>query len=247
MSSKFYYIGHRGTRINSEENTINAFKRAIEVGADYIEFDVRKTKDENIVIIHDSTLDRTTTGSGLIKNYNYNEIMKYGTIKHNFKVPLLSQVLKDFKGRIKFMIELKEYNLRNVVPNLVKKYDLLEDCIFSGRNLTDLEYIKSVYSNSRICYNITKGIELRINKFLKLGKLKKLKFKPDMISLRSNLVNVEFIETCHINNIKCLAWDFISYKNPIFNIKSLINMKIDGILFDDYRNIVKIRRWLDKA
>ncbi|NVM34204.1 MAG: glycerophosphodiester phosphodiesterase [Candidatus Lokiarchaeota archaeon] len=247
MTTKLLFIGHRGTRTNSDENTIEAFKKALEFGANYVEFDVRKTKDEKIVIIHDSTLDRTTNGSGLIKNLNYNEVLKPGTKNHKYKIPLLSETLKSLKGRIKFMIELKEDDLKDTILDMVKNFNLLDDCIFSGRNLTVLEYIKSAYPNTKICYNITKGLGLEITEFMRLGKLKKLKFKPDMISLRSNLVNVEFIETCHINNIKSLAWDFVSYDDPLFIIKSMINMGIDGLLFDDHRNIVKIKCWLSKT
>jgi len=247
MITKLLFIGHRGTRANSDENTIEAFKKALEFGANYVEFDVRKTKDERVVIIHDSTLDRTTNGSGLIKNLDYNEVLKYGTKNHKYKIPLLSDTLEGLMGRIKFMIEIKEDDLKDIILNLVKKFNLLDDCIFSGRNLAVLEYIKSAYPYSKTCYNITKGLGLRISDFLKLGKLKKLKFKPDMISLRSNLVNVEFIEICHTNNIKSLAWDFISYRDPLSIIKPMINMGIDGILFDDHRNIVKIKRWLEKT
>ncbi|MEE9377207.1 MAG: glycerophosphodiester phosphodiesterase [Candidatus Lokiarchaeia archaeon] len=247
MTTKLLFIGHRGTRANTDENTVEAFKKALEFGANWVEFDVRKTKDEKIVIIHDSTLDRTTTGSGLMKNLDYNEVLKYGTKDHKYKIPLLTETLKNLKGRIKFMIELKEDDLKDIILDLVKNYNLLDDCIFSGRNLTVLEYIKSAYPNCKICYNITKGLELKIGDFLNLGKLKMLKFKPDMISLRSNLVNVDFIKICHANNIKSLAWDFISYNDPLSIIKSMINMGIDGIMFDDHRNIAKIKRWLEKT
>ncbi len=247
MATKLLFIGHRGTRVNSDENTIEAFKKALEFGANYVEFDVRKTKDGKVVILHDSKLDRTTNGSGLIKNLDYNGVLKYRTKNHNFKIPLLSETLKGLIGRIKFMIELKEDDLKDTIIDLVKKFNVLDDCIFSGRNLTVLEYIKSVFPNTKICYNITKGLGLKIGEFLNMGKPAKLKCKLDMISLRSNLINVEFIEKCHLNNIKSLAWDFISYKNPLYIIKSMINMGIDGILFDDVRNIVKIKSWLEKT
>ena len=247
MTESFLFIGHRGTRANFVENTIESFKKALEFGADYVEFDVRKTKDGKIVIIHDSTLDRTTNGSGLIKNLEYNEIQKYKTLMQKYKIPLLSETFKHLKGRIKFMIELKEDDTKDIILDLVIKNNLLDDCIFSGRNLPILESIKSAYPNSKICYNITKGLGLKIGELLNMGKLKKLKVKPDMISLRSNLINDDFIEVCHMNNIKSLAWDFISYSNPLLIIKSLINMGLDGILFDDHRNIAEIKRWLKKS
>ncbi|MFX1503722.1 MAG: glycerophosphodiester phosphodiesterase [Promethearchaeota archaeon] len=245
MSINILYIGHRGTRVNSDENTIESFKKALEFGANYIEFDVRKTNDGKLIILHDSTLDRTTNGSGLIRNLRYNEVLKFRTKNYNFKIPLLSQTIKILKGRIKFMIDLKEDDIKEKILDLVNKFNLLDDCIFSGRNLSVLEDIKSTYQNSKICYNITKGLELKVNEFLDSNRLEKLKFKPDMISLRSNLVNIKFIQKCRLNNIKSLAWDFISYNNPINIIKSMINMGIDGILFDNYKNIKKIKNMFE--
>ncbi|MFW9999919.1 MAG: glycerophosphodiester phosphodiesterase [Candidatus Hodarchaeota archaeon] len=245
MSSEFLYIGHRGTRTNFDENTIEAFKKASEFGATYIEFDVRKTKDEKFIIMHDATLDRTTNGSGLLNNLKYNEIDKIKTKIHNCPIPLLSDVLKELKGSVKYMIELKDDDLKDKIPKIVKKYNLLEESIFSGRNLKDLQYIKQAYPKNQICYNITKGLGFKINEFLKIGRLKQLEFKPDLISLRSNLISKEFVEICHDNEIKSLAWDFISYEDPIVYIKSLIKLGIDGILFDDYRNIPKIKDWVN--
>jgi glycerophosphoryl diester phosphodiesterase len=247
MSSEFLYIGHRGTRRDLDENTIEAFKKAINFGASYIEFDVRKTKDEKFIILHDSSLDRTTNGSGLLINYNYSEIENYRTKLHNCTIPLLSEVFKELKGKIKFMIELKGNDLGYGILNIVKKYRVLEDCIFSGRNLTELKEIKKIHPNSKICYNITKGLGLKFNDFLNLGKFDQLEFKPDLISLRSNLISVEFIEICHDNNIKSLAWNFNSNRDPVPHIKALIDLGINGILFDDYRNIRKIKEWIDTS
>ena len=68
-------IGHRGTRVDFDENTIGAFKKAIEYGADYIEFDIHRTKDGQLIVMHDKSLNRTTTGSGLIKNCYFTEIL----------------------------------------------------------------------------------------------------------------------------------------------------------------------------
>ena len=86
MTKNFLFIGHRGTRTNSDENTIEAFEKALEFGANCIEFDVRKTKDEKVVILHDSKLDRTTNGSGLIEDLNYNDLLKYKTKNHKLVI-----------------------------------------------------------------------------------------------------------------------------------------------------------------
>ncbi|MFX1337120.1 MAG: glycerophosphodiester phosphodiesterase [Promethearchaeota archaeon] len=246
MNRSFICIGHRGTRI-LDENTKCAFNKALKYGADYIEFDVRKTKDDKLVIIHDASLDRTTKGTGLIKNLTYDEISKYKTKMNNETIPLLSDVLESFKGKIKFIIELKEANLRNHTMRIINDMDLIKDCIFSGRILSEINLIKKSYPETKTCFNITKGIGLTLPELLKLGyKKKKINYNFDIISLRSGLINSRFINICQKNSISILSWDFIGYSNPLEKIKELIKMGLDGILFDNYKNIPIIKQWLKK-
>ena len=120
---------------------------------------------------------------------------------------------------------------------------MLGDCIISGKYLTDLLEFKNNLPQSKICYNITNGQGLSLTEFLELSKDKIAKFKIDIISLKSSLTSREFIETCHKNEIISLSWDFLSYKNPLDKIKSLITLGVNGILFDNYRNIREIKKW----
>ena len=244
MKSKFYFIGHRGTRADYDENSLIAFEKAIESGANFIEFDLRKSKDDEIIVIHDSSINRTTNGTGKLKKLSLPEIKKYKMKINEGQIPLLLEVLDAFKNKIKFMVELKEENLTFQVLNLINSRDLIKDCVFSGRNIKELEDIKGEYPQSKICYNITKGRGLSLSKFLELGKKEKLPYKIDMISLRSTMITPDFINTCQKNHIKTLSWDFLRYENPLKKIKSLINMGIDGILFDDYKNISIIKQWI---
>ncbi|TFG13944.1 MAG: hypothetical protein EU535_04065 [Promethearchaeota archaeon] len=244
MHKKFIFIGHRGTRVY-DENTVYAFNKATKYEADYIEFDVRKTKDNQLIIIHDATLDRTTTGTGSIKDMTYDEIIKYKTKINEEQVPLLEDVLEIFRNKIQFMIELKAENVQVPLMDLIYKNDLIKDCIFSSRNLDEILLIKKRFPDSKICYNITKGKKLTLTDFLKLKNQKnKTIHNINMISLRSSLMSSEFIEMCHKHNILAFSWDFIHYPNPLDVIKSLIRNGIDGILFDDYKNILIIKQWL---
>ncbi len=244
MDSEFLYIGHRGTRTDFDENTIIAFEKALEFGANCIEFDVRESKDGELIILHDPTLERTTKSSGLLRNLHLNEIKEIMTKINNKPIPFLSEVLKVLKGKTIFMIELKSNNIWDKVIKIVNEHKILKDCIFSGRNLQELGKIKNHYLNSRICYNITKGLGFTLNEFLNFRNLGKIPIKPDLISLRSSLISIKFIELCHEFKIKSLAWDFLSYKNPILQIKTLIDLGIDGILFDNHRNIERIKHLL---
>jgi glycerophosphoryl diester phosphodiesterase len=245
MNRNFISIGHRGTRI-LDENTIYAFTKAIKYGVDYIEFDVRKTKDNQLIVIHDMSLERTTIGSGLIKNLTYNEISKYTTKRNNEKIPLFSDVIDTFKGKIKFMIELKAENIRSQILDIIIEEDLINSCIFSGRVLKDIVLIKNEYPETKICYNITKGIGLSLSEFLKCENQEVINSNLDMVSLRSNLISSKFIERCRKNKLMALSWDFINYSNPLEKIKELIKNGINGILFDNYKNIPLIKDWLCK-
>ena len=71
--------GHRGASGYAPENTLAAFEKAVEMGADGIELDVQLTKDGELVVIHDETIDRVSDGSGWVKDYTYAKL-----IKHNF-------------------------------------------------------------------------------------------------------------------------------------------------------------------
>src|SRR5262245_45304267 len=69
-------VGHRGTRTFAPENTIPSFLKAIELGADLLEMDLRETKDGEVVVIHDSTVNRTTDGRGAVKNLTLAELKR---------------------------------------------------------------------------------------------------------------------------------------------------------------------------
>ena len=72
---------HRGYSGKYPENTMLAFRKAAETGCDGIELDVQLTKDGKIVVIHDETVDRTTTGTGRVKDYTYEELIKLDAAK----------------------------------------------------------------------------------------------------------------------------------------------------------------------
>lgn len=103
-------IAHRGLESkNIKENTLEAFLNAVRNNYDGIELDIRKTKDNKIVVLHDCLINRTSNGSGYIKNYTYKQLLKFnfGTKKHKAHIPLLKDVLKNLRNT-NIIIELKE-------------------------------------------------------------------------------------------------------------------------------------------
>ena len=247
MKKNLLFIGHRGTRIDYNENTLKSFEAAIKSGAQYIEFDVRRLNDGNLLVFHDAFIDKTIVGSVYLKDLTYAELKNYKTKIRTAEIPLLTEVLDKLAKRTKFMIELKEEEIKNDVINMVIKKGLLKDCVICGRNYELLRIIKNEFPECQVCYNITKGKGLNLNEFIELGNQKNLHFIPDMISLKSDLIKANFIGICHENGIKALAWDFIKYANSVKKIKDLIKLQIDGILFDDYKNIKIIKQWLKRT
>ncbi|TFF88864.1 MAG: hypothetical protein EU550_00475 [Promethearchaeota archaeon] len=240
-------IGHRGTRKGYDENTIGAFRKAIEYGADLIEMDIHITKDNKIIVIHDETLDRTTNGRGNVNAITYKEIEQYRTLKNYEKIPKLRDVIEHLKNNVKFIIELKNPSLVQSVMELLKGFSQINNFFLSSRDIQVLKDIKDNNNNIPVCYNITKAKEFTLNDYMNSENEKDLPLKFDMINLRSILINKNFIKKCQDLKIKTIAWDFIKYKNPIRIQRNLIKKGIDCIMFDDYRNIRIIIGWLNKS
>jgi len=119
-----WVIAHRGASADERENTLPAFERAIEAGADYAELDVQVSADGAIVVFHDLELDRLTPLSGPLRRRPLAELREVG-------IPTLAEVVELTRGRIPLMVELKSarlYRGRQLVPRtleLLGRNDLL--------------------------------------------------------------------------------------------------------------------------
>lgn len=104
-------IAHRGNHVNVPENTLASYKLAIEAGADYVEVDLRTTKDGHLVVLHDSKVDRTTNGQGKISDMTLKEVKKLQVFNQNWKrhrIPEFREVLQTCKGKINIYLDFKE-------------------------------------------------------------------------------------------------------------------------------------------
>jgi glycerophosphoryl diester phosphodiesterase len=100
-------VAHRGASAQYPENTLLAFRRAIEQGVDALELDVHRTADDELVVIHDSTLDRTTNGHGNIHDHSLHEIRQLDAGQGE-KIPLLSEVIQLAREvHVRLFVEVK--------------------------------------------------------------------------------------------------------------------------------------------
>lgn len=152
-------IAHRGYDDRAPENTLTSFRKAYEIGASMIELDVHLTKDGEVVVMHDTTLDRTTTGSGEVKNKTLDELkqldagIKFNKIFEGEKIPTLDEVLAYAKDKISVNIEIKSeavsdnpkpgMGIEEKIVNLVKKYNMEEYVMVSAFKGKALKRIKT--------------------------------------------------------------------------------------------------------
>jgi len=112
---KMLIVGHRGGAGMAPENSLQCIEKGIQTGADMIEIDIHLTKDGELVVCHDQTIDRTTTGTGKIAEMTLSEIRKFHIVDKNGKetdekIPTLDEVLKLINGRCRLLIEIKRTN-----------------------------------------------------------------------------------------------------------------------------------------
>jgi glycerophosphoryl diester phosphodiesterase len=153
-------IGHRGAAAVAPENTLASFRRAVELGADAVEFDLHRTRDGRFVVIHDDTLDRTTDGRGWVADHTWADIGRLDAgawfDRGQFageRVPRLAEVLDWAKGaRMPLAIELKRPNaalgrpryagLPERVVRLVRERDLADLVLLHSDNHWDMREVK---------------------------------------------------------------------------------------------------------
>lgn len=103
-------IGHRGAAGHAPENTVQAIEKAIVLGADLVELDVRRSLDGHLVIIHDARVDRTTDGHGVVAELTLAELGRL-TIAKDLQIPSLREALKMAAGHVGVLLELKAEGL----------------------------------------------------------------------------------------------------------------------------------------
>jgi len=121
-------IAHRGDRVRAPENTIEGLQRAVDIGVDAIEFDVRVTRDGVPVLMHDPTVDRTTNGRGLVGSFSCVELRRldaaarFGSGDASAQIPLLEEAMDRFR-RLPLIIEVKEATAIDATVAMIDRFD----------------------------------------------------------------------------------------------------------------------------
>ena len=153
-----FVAAHRGWRSKYPENTLEAFKAAIKLGVDQLETDVRITKDNQLVLIHDATVDRTTNGSGCVCDFTLAELKELDA-GNGTRIPTLVELMELVKDHptITLDIELKEYptegkealsyDVCDRVLRIVDEYQFTDRIVINTWSGKLHEYIHKTYGN----------------------------------------------------------------------------------------------------
>jgi len=228
-------IAHRGASAYAPENTMAAFRKAVGLSADGIEFDVKCSKDGEMVIIHDQKLDRTTNGHGKVIDTNLKDLRDldagsfFSSEFTGEKIPLLSEVLEEFSKSLLINIELTNYSsisdgLALKAATLVKRMCIEENVFFSSFHPYNLILTRRIVPTVPVALLAPPGISgwiFRSNLMRWVS--------PDMIHPYYNDVDKRFIEKQHQQNRKVN----VCCINTEAEIITLLKDNVDGLITDD--------------
>ena len=231
-------IGHRGVKDLCPENTLESILKAFDLGLSFVEIDVKISKDRVPILLHDDTLDRTTNGSGLAIDYDYENIKKLDAGKFFYKkntnifVPKLEDILSlctNYKGNLN--IELKP-NKKFEKENVYQIYKITKninqiDIFFSSFDMISILEISKLYPQSTRSfllddfkeYNIDDLISISINHDLKICGL-----------------NIDLVTTDIIKKIKESNMAITVYSDKNINLSSandIFSIGVDSIFVDN--------------
>jgi glycerophosphoryl diester phosphodiesterase len=213
----FLKVGHRGAKAYEIENTLESYKKAIELGANAIELDVRKSNDGKLIVIHDDNLKRVF---GKDISVNETTLIELRQLTGD-KIPTLEEALQFIDKKVeKILVELKEVGYENKVLEIIKKENLNERVIivsFHEPALLNVREVDGKIETGLIYAKHKNPIDAA------------LKLKAQYLVPLYKLTHTKNIEDAHKNNLKVIVWTI----NTKHEAKQYRDKGADGIASDN--------------
>jgi glycerophosphoryl diester phosphodiesterase len=240
-------LAHRGASDMAPENTIEAFRLAVEAGAGGLELDVHMTRDGHIVVIHDATVDRTTSGSGAVSEMTLHELRKLDA-GHNFRpdggptrpyrgrgvrVPTLGEVLEEFPGvAVNIDIKAGTPGIEETVFGVLREANALRRAIVVSTPHATVKRFRKV-SGGHVSTGGSKweiGIFYLLSR-LRLERLVRPAYDALQVPLRHRgilVVTPRFVRAAHARGVRVDAWTI----NQADEMRRLLDLGVDVIMTD---------------
>lgn len=232
-------MAHRGASGTFPENTISSFREAVRLNVESIEFDVHLSKDEELIIIHDSSVVRTTDGSGKVEALTLEEIRKFDAgAKFNSRfsgerIPTLSETLDIMPGNMRLNIHVKAYPsnratvAEKVIDEIVRR-DILESAFFTSDSET-VETAKKMNTDINICNLSGQDSGNYVDFSKSLGSY--------ILQPGRQIATRELVEKAHANGMEVNVF----YADEEEDMLALVEMGVDGILTNFPERLKKLR------
>lgn len=216
-------IAHRGASGYEPENTLAAFKKALDFHVDMIELDVRICKTGELVVIHDNTVDRTTNGKGKVRDLTLHQIQKFDAGKGQ-KIPTLEEVLSLVKTKAKLNINVKDKSALEPTLAAIQEHKKREDIapdelVISAEKLNIL---RTAYKTQTV--TIVPSLYIFPRLFLRFFQKK----NPFAIEVYKRVLSKNLVDIAHAFGIQVYVWTV----NEPEEIETFKKMKVDGIISD---------------
>ncbi len=239
-------FAHRGASAYAPENTVEAFALAMEQGADGIELDVQMTKDGQVVVIHDETIDRVSDGTGAVRDYTLEELKKFHFSNHmenyeNAVIPTLKEVLDLIKSSSMLLnIELKTGiywypNLEEKTMELVKEAGMEDRVIYSSFNHYSIKKILELNPHAE-CAFLYSDVILNVDKYAKNAGVCGL--HPAVYHLKM----AEFLKEYQESGLKVRVWTV----NKKEDMEKFIKADLEAVITNYPDKALEIRNVLQK-
>ncbi|MBA9077558.1 glycerophosphodiester phosphodiesterase [Rufibacter quisquiliarum] len=240
QARKVAVIAHRGASGLAPENTLAAIRKALDTEADFIEVDVHQSKDGQVVVIHDATVDRTTNGTGAVANLTLAQLKELDAgSKHDSsftgeRIPTLAQVLKLVKGKKKLLIELKKgeddyyQGLEDNTLRLIREHRADDWTVLQSFHDPILERIWAadfVIPTHKLIVGKIPFLPVYIDHELKFGGFDRYS-KAASINVHRYFASKSFIRSLHNQGFKTFIWT----EDKPQNIRELYDMGADGVM-----------------
>src|SRR5438105_4527494 len=231
--SRLLRIAHRGASGHCPENTRASFLRAIELGADMVELDCQRTRDGAVVVIHDETLDRTTTGKGRVRDRTLKEIKAldagswFGAEFAGEEVLTLEEAVDLLRGQVELNLEIKGEDapgrLEIQCVGIVRSLRFFDRTVFSSFTPARMRLVRDLGEDARIGILVDRGGSW--NAALALA----AELGGEAIPPERTLVRAATVPEAHRLSLEVRTWPV----NRPNDIVSLAALGVDGI-FSDY-------------
>lgn len=226
-------IAHRGASNYAPENTLAAFLKAQELGADYLECDVHLSKDGELIIIHDDKLDRTTNGTGYVKDYTLAELKEVdagGKFHESFageQLITLNELLEQFYGEIGLLIELKNPKMypgvEEKVAELLSEYRALSGIIIQSFDIESMRKMSDLVPQLEVALLMKRSIKKMPEELIK-----DFTSFATYINFNVSYANKRLVNQIHKHGGKVLVWSTKDQRR----IDKAYQYQVDGIISD---------------